>query len=646
MKITTQRTALFGPFVLDLRSGELRKFGTRVKMGEQAFQILRLLLETPGEMVTREELRAKLWADDTFVDFDHGLNSAVQRLRDCLSDSAGDPRWVETIPRRGYRFVGDVKWSDQGITSEVLPQFDNGNRSKSADADALSVARELSKERGRLCARNRIALPIVAVWGFMLLIAAIGIAAVLVGMDVRRVRSRLFSRAEKPSIHFLAVLPLENLAADPAQEYFADGMTDELITMLAKNPDLRVISRTSAMQYKKVHRALPDIARELGVDGILEGSVNRSENRVHVNLQLIYAPTDTHVWAEGYDRDLNGALSLPQEVAQTIAKEANAASVPAGPQRYVNPAAHDAYLQGRYLWFAGDYDECRKYFDKAIQLQPDYAPGWSGLSVTILAGASGTAPRREVIDKAEAAARRAVELDDSFAEGHHAMAALYLFGKWDWERAEAESRRSLELDPNFSEAHHLRSYILFAMNRQEEALQKQKRATEIDPFERPWALGRAYYRVRRYDAAIEEFRMRAHAGSAALWVHLYLSRVYGFKGMDNESAHELEEHTRIHRGEKAAAEIQRAYERGGRKAVLQLQLNELKKRSRHEYVSSFDLSEACAALEMRGEALQYLEDAYREHSMDLVFLQQEPVFDFLHSDERYRALVKKIGLRS
>jgi len=459
-------------------------------------------------------------------------------------------------------------------------------------------------------------------------------------------RSRLFSGAAKPSIHSLAVLPLENLAADPAQEYFADGMTDELITMLAKNPDLRVISRTSAMQYKKVHRALPDIARELGVDGILEGSVNRSANRVHVNLQLIYAPTDTHVWAEGYDRDLNGALSLPEELAQTIAKEAKAGSMPPGPTRHVNPAAHDAYLQGRYLWFAGDYEECRKYFERAIQLQSDYAPGWSGVSMAILAGASGTAPTREVVDKAEAAARRAVELDDSFAEGHHAMAALYLFGKWDWDRAEAESRRSLELDPNFSEAHHLRSYILFAMNRQEEALQEQKRATEIDPFERPWALGRAYYRMRQYDAAIEEFRLRSHAGSSASWVHRFLSLAYGFKGMDEESVRELEEDTRIQRGEKAAAEIQRAYELGGRRAVLQLQLNELKKRSRHEYVSPFDLSEACAALEMRGEALQYLEDAYREHSMDLVFLQQEPVFDSLHSDERYRALVKKIGLRS
>jgi TolB-like protein/DNA-binding winged helix-turn-helix (wHTH) protein len=639
MKMTTARTALFGPYTLDLRTGELRKFGIKVKMGEQTFQILDMLLEKPGELVTREELRAKLWADDTFVDFEHGLNSAVQRLRDCLSDSAEKARWVETIPRRGYRFIGQVEWSENNRFSKphdepaTSPNVEDRNET-SRHQPPLQVTPHAWAVASLSIFRHR-STPFAA--AAIILVLAAGF---LVARRVQQSRSAKSARL----IRSIAVLPLENLSGDPNQDYFADGMTDELITMLAKNPGLRVISRTSAMQYKKVHQPLPEIAQALGVDGILEGSVNRSGNRVHVNLQLIYAPTDTHVWAEGYDRDLNGAFSLPGELAQRIAKEAKAASVPPRPQRHVNPAAHDAYLQGRYLWFAGNYDECRKYFEKAIQLQPDYAPGWSGLSASILAGGPGTGPMREVVDKAEAAARQAVELDDSFAEGHHAMAAVYLFGKWDWDRAEAESRRSLELDPNFSEAHHLHSYILFAMNRQEEALEEQKRATEIDPFERPWALGRAYYRVRQYDAAIEEFRMRAHAGSAALWVHLYLSRVYGFKGMDKESVRELEEHTRIHGGEKAAAEIKRAYERGGRKAVLQLQLNELKKRSRHEYVSPFDLSEACAALGMKDEALQDLEDAYREHSLDLVFLQQEPVFDFLHSDERYRAVVKKIGL--
>jgi TolB-like protein len=471
----------------------------------------------------------------------------------------------------------------------------------------------------------------------------LAVAGVTLALNVPGLRDRVFAKNGIGTIHSIAVLPLANLSGDPSQDYYADGLTDELITALARNRSLRVVSRTSAMQYKDASQPLTKIAQALGVDGILEGSVNRGPNRVHINLQLIFAPTDTHVWAQSYDRDLNNALSLPEELSENIAREAKVSSAPAQQQRYVNPQAHDAYLQGRYLWIAGNNGESRKYFEKAIQVQPDYAPAWSGLSLSILAPGVGLVPAREVVDKAEATARKAVELDDSFAEAHHAMAGVYLFGKWDWYRADAESRRSLELDPNFSEAHHLRSYILFAMNRPEEALQEQKRATEIDPFERPWALGRAYYKVRQYDAAIEEFRMRAQAGSAAFWVHSFLSRTYGFKGMEKESEQELEEDTRINRGEKAAAEIRRSYERGGRRAVLQLQLNGLRTRSRKEYVSPFDLAEAYAALAMKDETLKQLEDAYREHDMDLVFLQGEPVFDFLHSDERYRALEEKIG---
>jgi TolB-like protein len=479
--------------------------------------------------------------------------------------------------------------------------------------------------------------------GITLIVVILTTGAVFI-LNIGRLRDRFFARHQVGPIYSIAVLPLSNLSGDPSQDYFADGMTDEIITALARNRSLRVVSRTSTMQYKNASQPLTKIAQSLGVDGILEGSVNRSTARVHMNLQLIYAPTDTHIWAQSYDRDLNNAPALPEEVSETIAREAKVSSAPARQQHYVNPQAHDAYLQGRYLWVAGNNSESRKYFEKAIQLQPDYAPGWGGLSMNILQEAPGGAASPEVVNKAEAAARKAIALDDSLAEGHHALAGVYFFGKWDWGRADAESRRSLELDPNFSEAHHLRSYILFAMNRVQEALQAQQRATEIDPFLRPWALGRAYYRVRQYDAALEEFHMRASADSATGWVHYFLSRVYGFKGMDKESVQELEESARINYGNKAAAEIHHAYERGGRRAVLQLHLDQLKTRARKEYISPFTLAEAYAALGMKEETLQKMEDAYRDRTMDLVFLQQEPDFDFLHSDRRYRALVTKIGL--
>jgi len=583
-----------------------------------------LLAEKGGNVVTRQEISEKLWGKDVFVDTEHGINTAIRKVRSALQEDADQPHFVQTVPAKATVSLPNLK--------------------------TPAAMAECPSHCGKLLWRRPPAQPLhskhgiwwrVAIATFVLFLLA---GAVLI-LNPAGLREHIFSRTQLRPIHSIAVLPLANLSGDPAQDYFADGITDELITALARNHSLRVVSRTSTTQYKGVSKPLREIAQALGVDGILEGSVNRSANRVHVNLQLIYAPTDMHVWAEGYDRDLDGAFSLPGEVAQTIAKEANAATAQPVAQRYVNPAAHDAYLQGRYLWVAGNYGESRKLFDQAVQLQPDYAPAWSGVSESILAGELGKGHWQEITDQAEAAARKAVTLDDSLAEGHHALAAMYFFGRWDWENADKESRRSIELDPNFSEAHHLHSYILFVMNRVREALQEQERATEIDPFLRPWALGRAYYRVRQYDAAIAEFRMRAQAGPvAASWVHDFLSRVYGFKGMDKESVQELEEDTRLNRGEKAAAEIQRAYDRGGRRAVLLLQLNELKTLSRKEYVSPFDLAEAYAALEMKEETLEQLEKAYREHAADLVFLQGEPVFDFLHSSERYRRLVKNIGL--
>jgi TolB-like protein/DNA-binding winged helix-turn-helix (wHTH) protein len=620
----------FAEFELDRGRYELRRGDCVLKLEKIPMELLILLVESNGQLVTRDEMVEKIWGKDVFVDTEHGINTAIRKIRAALSEDADKPRYIQTVQGKGYRFGAEVSDGRPTVTPSVQESQPDGMTPPVRSASVPIAAAE----------SHRLWWP-VAIAALILCLAA-GIAVV---RNVGGIRDRLSRKNGPPQIHSIAVLPLANLSGDPSEDYYADGMTDEIITALAQNRALRIVSRTSAMQYKGVKKPLREIAQALGVDGILEGSLVRNADHVHMNLQLIYAPTDTHIWAKSYNRDRNGAMSLPEELSDTIASEAKVASRPARQLRYVNPEAHDAYLRGRYLWVAGNYGESRKYFEKAIQLQPGYAPGWSGLSYSILASGVGTAPARGLVDKAEAAAGKAIELDDNFAEGHHAMAGVYLFGKWDWDRADAESRRSLELDPNFSEARHLRSYILFAMNRVQEALQEQKRATEIDPFERPWALGRAYYRVRQYDAALEEFRMRAQAGSAALWVHYFLSKVYGFKGMEEESVQEMEENARINFGEKAAAEIHGAYERGGRRAVLLLRLEDLKTRSRKDYVSPFDLAEAYADLGMKDEALRELGDAYRERSMELVFLQQEPNFDFLHSDKRYRALVKKIGLR-
>jgi TolB-like protein/DNA-binding winged helix-turn-helix (wHTH) protein len=619
----------FDDFELDTARFELRRDGRPLKLERIPTELLVLLLERDGQVVSRQEIVERLWGKDVFVDTEHGINTAIRKIRTVLREDIERPRFIQTVSGKGYRFVAEISSGDgNDKTATLLPQT---GPSVPVVPSHVHIGQPTTRPN-----HWRVA-------GITLIVVILTTGAVFI-LNIGRLRDRFFARHQVGPIYSIAVLPLSNLSGDTSQDYFADGMTDEIITALARNRSLRVVSRTSTMQYKNASQPLTKIAQSLGVDGILEGSVNRSTDRVHMNLQLIYAPTDTHIWAQSYDRDLNDAPALPEEVSETIAREAKVSSAPARQRHYVNPQAHDAYLQGRYLWVAGNNSESRKYFEKAIQLQPDYAPGWAGLSMNILQEAPGGAASPEVVNKAEAAARKAIELDDSLAEGHHALAGVYFFGKWDWGRADAESRRSLELDPNFSEAHHLRSYILFAMNRVQEALQAQQRATEIDPFLRPWALGRAYYRVRQYDAALEEFHMRASADSATGWVHYFLSRVYGFKGMDKESVQELEESARIDYGNKAAAEIHHAYERGGRRAVLQLHLDQLKTRARKEYISPFTLAEAYAALGMKEETLQKMEDAYRDRTMDLVFLQQEPDFDFLHSDRRYRALVTKIGL--
>jgi len=641
----TRRTALFGPYTLDLRSGELRKFGTKVKMGEQAFQILHMLLESPGEMVTREELREKLWANDTFVDFDHGLNSAVQRLRDCLSDSAGKPRWVETLPRRGYRFVGQVEWSDEALPSELLPKpndhiqdhiQDHSQDEESDREPPPSVVEPPGAPQSIQRFGRRIAVP--AAVALIVLLAVIPI--------IRRIQEGR-SAKQALSIKSLAVLPLENLSGDPAQEYFADGMTDEVITMLAKNPSLRVISRTSVMQYKKVHRPLREIAQELGVDGILEGSVVRTGSRVHVTTQLIYAASDTHVWAESFDRDLSDVSSLQNELAKAIAKQVGATtSVSGKPEKKIKPEARDAYLLGRYYWFAEEYEKSREYFQKAIDLQPDYAAAWSGLADSYTASvAIGSFPPDAVMPQAEAAARKAMELDDSEDDAHRAAAAIQFFYRWDWETADSESARAVELNPGFSENHHLRAYVLSALNRTDESLQEDRKGMELDAFVKPWALGFALLRARRFDAAVNELRIRSEAQPNDASLHDTLSEAYLHKGMEKEAEQEAEQSMRLNGAQKLADERHQVYVRGGFPAVLEWRLNRYRQSAVKGYVSAIDFAEAYAQLKRKEETLHYLELAYGQHAPFIAHIQCNSNFDFLHSDPRYRAIVKKIGLR-
>src|ERR1700722_5824101 len=425
----------FGEFELDRERFELRRNGDALKLERIPLELLLLLAERQGAVVTRQEIIDSLWGKDVFVDTEHGINTAIRKIRQTLKDDPEQPRFVQTVTGKGYRFVAEIngtppeppRAAPQTLEAPLAPPPAWGRPPRPSSAAEVSLR-----------ARAIVALP--------LLLATAAALTLLF-------RSQIFpNRAAQ--IHSIAVLPLVNLSGDATQDYVADGMTDELITSLAKNRNLRVVSRTSAMQYKGVKRPLPDIARELNVDGILEGSIERAPNSVHMTVQLIYAPTDSHVWAESYDRDLSVAIFLPEELSQTIAQEVKAAVSPPTRQHSISPEAHDAYLQGLYFWYRGDFDHSKQYFQKAIDLQPDYAAAWAGLGISYGGQAGGDTPPQAAFAKDEENSKKALDLDDSVAEAPQSMAALYLFRAWDWNHAEAEARRAIELDPNLAGAHH------------------------------------------------------------------------------------------------------------------------------------------------------------------------------------------------
>lgn len=615
----------FGLFELDVKSGQLRKSGMRIRLAQQPVQLLAMLLERPGEVVTREELRQRLWPQDVFVDFDHGLNKCVQKVRDALGDLSESPRYIETIPRVGYRFIA----TGNGGVRTVNGPIQNGLRLDESPAHLAEAAIQglPSKTRGK--------------WLWLGLVSCI----ILLGLGSGWLIHWREQRLDAP-IHSLAVLPLDNLSGDHGQDYFADGMTDELTTMLAKDSTLRIVSRTSAMQYKGAHRPLREIAQALGVDGIVEGSVERSGDKVHMTLQLIQGPSDTHVWAESYDRAANDLVSLPDDAAREIAKRTKSAVASHAQMRYVSPEAHDAYLHGRYVWYAGSNEDAEKYFKKAVELQPDYAAAWTGIADYYTAGTvEGLLDPREAREPAETAAQKAVELDDSLPQAHNTLCAVIIFFRWDPAAADRECLRAIELDPKFAEAYHLRAKVLLIVNRRDEAIASQKKASELDPFSRPWALAYIYLLTRQYDVAMVEVSQHLEANPHDSTMLFMLAWVYRCKGMKAEAAKTWED-ALIAAGNKAdAASVKSAFERGGYRAVLEWNLADMKNQSEKHYVSPVDLALQYAQLGDREETLSLLEEGYRQHSPQLLEdVQSDPAYDFLHSDERYRAIIGKTGM--
>ena len=452
----------FGNFEVHLHSGELRKHGRPVRLQEQPFQILRALLEKPGEIVSREELRRQLWPADTFVDFDDGLNTAVKKLRDTLGDSAEQPRYIETVPRRGYRFIGQLEEPEDSTAGPL-------HSSKTEHA----WTREVVQHRRR---------PV------RLLLGLVSVAAVILGILI--LRSSFSSPPAK--IQSIAVLPFANLSGDPAQDYFADGITDALTTSLAQLRGIRVISRTSAVHFKNTNQKLPEIARELGVDAAVEGSTSRSEGVVHINAQLIYAPSDKHIWARAYEAPPSNLSRIESEIANDIALRIGAGGAAGTANLLPRPVAVNSEAYDFYLRSAPYYglerreanDHAVELLEKAVELDPQFAAAYAALATAYRVRAFSV----EVNDpkwgeKANAAITKALSLDPNLAESYVSRGYLLWSRANDWavERAVTDYEHAVELNPNLAEAHHQLANVYNHIGLLDKADAEIKRAVKIDP---------------------------------------------------------------------------------------------------------------------------------------------------------------------
>lgn len=617
-----RQVARFGIFDLDMQARSLHKAGIRIKLQAQPFDLLVSLISKRGEVVTRDELQRNLWPSDTFVDFEHSVNTAVMRLRDALGDSAESPRFIETVPRYGYRFIAPIEWR--------------------ADIPALTVQDVRQKpETGGPNTKRRARL--LNVRTASIIIALLALATV--SLRFSGLRDRLFARSSVPPIRSVVVLPFVNLTGDAQQDYFADGMTEALTTELGTTNVVRVISRTSAMQYRQTRKSIPEIARELNVDGAVEGSVQRASDRVSITAQLIYAPTDRHLWAQTYERDLRDALAMEREVAEAIAYAVQGRFTPqdeSGPARLreVDPEAYREYLRGRFFFEQRSeeaLDRSISHFDRALQIDPNFALAYAAeAEAYIPLAVRGYRAPKEPFAKAEEMASKALALDDTIPGAHNALAAVR-FNHYDWAGAEKEFKRALELNPSYVTAHLWHGYLLEALGQQSANLAERKLGQELDPLNLAagTGVGSAYFYLGQYDKAIEEQRKTLELNPVFDQALLNLGQVYEAKGMYADAINKYGEAAYL-------AGLGHAYAASGKKAEARKILRELDQQSKHRYVSPYDRALIYVGLGENDQAITWLEKA-EEQNVPLHHINIDQRFNSLRSDKRYQQLLRRIG---
>jgi TolB-like protein/DNA-binding winged helix-turn-helix (wHTH) protein len=626
----------FGDFELDLRTGELRRGGASLNLSPQPAKILVLLVERAGEVITRSELAEQVWGDDTFVNFDQGLNFAVRQIRAALGDDSDTPRFIETLPKRGYRFIAAI------------------NKDEST-----AVAAPLVEQTSQAPRKFAWRIPL----------AVIAILAIILGFVFAWSQFRT-RRSGGHQIKSLAVLPLHNLSRDPEQEYFSDGMTDELITELAKVSTLTVISHTSVERYKQTKKTLRDIAQELGVDAVVEGTIMRSGDRVRITAQLIDARSDKHLWAESYERDLGRseghsyegtvvdlirlqnevARSITDEIAESLKQQANV--LPATPQRPVSPEAYDLYLKGLYFSGRLSPDNLQRafgYFNQAIEKDRSFAPAYAGLAEAYgWAAGLSSLPTQVAMQKSEVAATKALELDPNSGMAHHAMAWVKYARYWDLPAAEHEFNRAIELNPNNVTAHLWYGMYLAQRERTAQSWSEMHRAKQLDPFSsivNSLAMT-PLLTSHQYDRLIEEANLGLKTDPNDGVLNWLLTSAYEQKG-DLANAIDQQEKQAIVFGEDAkrakkefaavrqefAAQGERAYWLGRQKTL-----------AATSWTDPYDAAVVQARLGNDAAMFASLEKAYQQRSAELLYwMQTQPAFDRFRADSRFQDFVRRIS---
>src|ERR1700691_5717513 len=629
----------FGTYEVSLQSGEVRKAGLRIRVQQQPMKLLEILLECKGEVVTREEFRSRVWPNENFGDFDLALNIAIGKLRSALGDSAENPRFIETLPKRGYRFIADVS------------VVDGDPRAKGSGSAAGDLAETEPPDKRE--AATLVVAPRRQMWPARRIIVAGALVLILPILAIWLFRSR--ERAST-GIRSLAVLPLENLSGDAAQNYFADGMTDELITDLAQISALRVISRTSVMVYKGARKPLPQIGRELNVDAVVEGTVLRFGDQVRITAQLIEAATDKHLWSQSYEGELRDTLALQDRVARAIAEQIQINLTPREQAalknvKAVNPQAYESYLKGRYFWnkrTAEGLKVALAYFKQAIEEDPKYAQAYSGLADTYALSGDwqyAVMTPKEAFPEAKAAALKALELDNTLGEAHNSLAFVLDGFDWDFDAAGKEFRRAIELNPGYATAHHWYAWHLSLLGRFDEAIAEMKRAQNLDPLsliinaDLAELLGLAH----SYDESIRQSRKTIEMDPNFALAHNHLAQAYLQKHMYDEAVAELQEAVKLSGDSPTCvANLARAYVASGKRSEAVKWLGDLKKRSNPGYSNASEIAVIYASLGDTDQAMNWLEKGYENRFNPGVLLR--PGFDPLRSDLRFQNLVRRIGL--